>query len=408
MGPLIDLLPLPYTDAVVLCGAVLLGCAAGVLGTFAVLRRRALVGDALAHAALPGVALAFLVTGTKDPSTLLVGAAIAGGLGALAMLGLERTPRLKPDAAAGVVLSSSFALGIVLLTAIAGANDSDQAGLDSYLFGQAAGLLERDVEVMAVLALAALAAVAIGFRPLKTTLFDPTFAGTTGLPVRALELAMTGLLVVAVVIGLRTVGAILMVALLVAPAVAARQVTSGLAAMLVVAGAVGGAAGGAGALISARGELPAGPVIVLLAVAVAIAAVLLAPGRGVLWGLGRLRAERRRALRDALLVDLDAAGGRASAGTLAAGGGRPERLVRRGLGRLARGGLVAREGEVHALTERGRSAVTEVGERHALWDAWLEHGWRLELGDAREPDPHDVRATLGDGLTDALEGRAQA
>ncbi len=146
----------------------------------------------------------------------------------------------------------------------------------------------------------------------------------------------------------------------------------------------------------------------LLAVAVAIAAVLLAPGRGVLWGLGRLRAERRRALRDALLVDLDAAGGRASAAELAAGGGRPERAVRRGLGRLARAGLVAREGGALALTARGRAAVAEVGERRALWSAWLEHGWRLELGDAREPAPRDVRATLGDGLTDALEGRAGA
>ncbi len=144
MGPLIDLLPLPYTDAVVALGALVLGVVAGVLGTFAVLRQHSLVGDALAHAALPGVCAAFLLTGVKDTAGLLAGAAAAGLLAALLVVVLERGGRLRPDAAIGVVLSSFFSLGIVLLTAIGNRNDADQAGLDRYLFGQAAGLAERD------------------------------------------------------------------------------------------------------------------------------------------------------------------------------------------------------------------------------------------------------------------------
>ena len=153
MGSLIDVLPLPYTDAVVATGAFVLGVVAGVLGSFAVLRERSLVGDALAHAALPGVCVAFLLTGVKDVAGLLAGAAVAGLLGAVLIVALERGGRLRPDAAIGVVLSSFFSLGIVLLTAIGNRNDADQAGLDRYLFGQAAGLAERDVAVTGVLEL---------------------------------------------------------------------------------------------------------------------------------------------------------------------------------------------------------------------------------------------------------------
>ena len=214
----------PYTDVVVVAGALVLGITSGVLGAFAVLRGRSLVGDAVAHATLPGVCIAFLVAGVKDVPGLLLGAAVAGLVAALLMVGIEQAGRIRPDAAIGVVLSGFFAFGVVLLTHLSNSSDADQAGLENYLFGQAAGLLERDVAVMAGLAAVALLVVGVLRRALTTTLFDPAYAGAIGLPVRALETLMTALLVVAVVIGVRVVGAILMVAMLVAPSVAARQV----------------------------------------------------------------------------------------------------------------------------------------------------------------------------------------
>ncbi|MDN5747666.1 MAG: metal ABC transporter permease, partial [Pseudonocardia sp.] len=214
---------LSYTDTVVVLGALVLGVTAGVLGTFAVLRSRSLVGDAVAHSTLPGVCVAFLVSGAKDVPGLLVGAAVAGIVAALLMVGIERTGRIKPDTAIGVVLSGFFSLGIVLLTYIGSSADADQAGLENYLFGQAAGLLESDVVVMAALGGTSLLVVAVLRRALTTTLFDASYAGSIGLPVRALEVLMTALLVVAVVIGVRVVGAILMVAMLVVPTVVARQ-----------------------------------------------------------------------------------------------------------------------------------------------------------------------------------------
>lgn len=405
MGPLIDLLPLDYPDAVVAIGAALLGITAGALGVFAVLRERSLVGDALAHAALPGVCVAFLVTGAKDAGTLVVGAAFAGLVGALAMVAIERSGRIRPDAAIGVVLSSFFSLGIVLLTFIASSESANQAGLEKYLFGQAAGLLERDLWIMAGLAAASLLVVALAFRPLKTTLFDPAFAASTGLPARALETLMTGLLVVAVVVGLRTVGAILMVAMLTAPAVAARQLTGRLALMIPVAALIGGAIGVTGALLASGTDLPTGPVIVLVAVGVVVACVLLAPGRGVLWRARRLRAERRRRLAEGVLVDLETAlhaGPPPTAQELADVSGRRPGAVRRGLRDLERTGMLADDAGRLRLTDAGAAAAHAMLERRALFGAWLEHGHRLDVPDAREPDPTDLRASLGDDLADRL------
>ncbi len=375
---------LPYTDTVVVLGALVLGITSGVLGTFAVLRGRSLVGDAVAHSTLPGVCVAFLVAGVKDVPGLLVGAAVAGLVAALLMVGIERTGRIKPDTAIGVVLSGFFSLGIVLLTYIGSRQDSDQAGLGNYLFGQAAGLLETDVVVMALLGGTSLLVVALLRRALTTTLFDSSYAGSIGLPVRALEVLMTALLVVAVVIGVRVVGAILMVAMLVVPTVVARQLADRFTFVLPLAGLTGAVVGVIGALAATRAALPTGPVIVLVGFALAMLAVLLAPGRGVVWRGAALARRRRRVLRDAVLVEP----------------GAPVRSLgdRWARASLRRAGLLAYDG----LTPAGHRAADELAERRALWSAWLEHGASVELPDAREPDPTDLRGSLGPDAVEQL------
>ena len=411
MGPLIDLLPLPYTDAVVATGAAVLGLLAGVVGVLAVLRQRTLVGDALSHAALPGVAVAFLAIGVKDASSLLVGAALAGLIGAVMIVAIERTSRIRPDAAIGVVLSGFFSVGIVLITYIASTENANQAGLQNYLFGQAAGLVERDVTVFALLAVATLVLVAVGYRPLKATLFDADFAGSLGLPVRSLELAMTAVLVVAVVVGLRTVGAILMVAMIVVPVAAARQFTGRLANLLVLAGALGAAVGVAGSLVSTATRAPTGPIIVLIGVAVAMLSLALAPGRGFAWRAGKLRRDRRRRATESVLVDLETAihaGPPPTVQELALASGRSARLLRRVLRDLERAGLLERQDGRLYLSEEGAAAAHAMLERRALWSAWLEHGWKLDLPDAREPDPTDLRRSLGDEAVERLKGLAAA
>ncbi len=283
IAALIDLLPLGYSEAVVMLGAAAIGLLAGLVGCLAVLRRRAMVGDAMAHAALPGVCIAFLLTGgSKAPFVLLGGAMVAGLCAATLVVLLERRRLLPADAAIGVVLSVAFSFGIVLLTLIARRPDADQAGLERYLFGQAAGLLERDVTAIMLMLLVAVAILLLLRHPLRAVIFDRGFSASTGLSATAVDMAATVLLVMAAVTGLQVVGAILMVALLVAPAVAARQWVSSLRAMLPLAGALGAGIGAAGGLIASRLGAPTGPVIVLVAATVAGVSLLMAPQRGIL------------------------------------------------------------------------------------------------------------------------------
>lgn len=296
---------LSYTLITVSLGAALLGVVSGTLGTFAVLRGQSLLGDAISHAALPGIALAFLLTGSKAPLVLLVGAALAGWLATYLVTTVVRTTRIKYDAALGLGLSVFFGFGLMLLTFIQKRPDANQAGLGTYLFGQAAALVQQDVVVMAVLGLAVLAMVGVCWNAFKLLAFDPGFAHSLGLPVRRLDALLTLLLVVAIVIGLQTVGVVLMSAMVVAPAAAARQWTHRLGTMLVLAAGIGAGSGVAGAVLSStQANLPTGPMIVLCIGGCVLVSLLLAPARGVLWQ--RLRAWRnaRRLRLDAVLLDL--------------------------------------------------------------------------------------------------------
>ncbi len=273
-----------YTARNVALGSGLLGVISGVLGCFAVLRRQGLLGDVLAHAALPGICLAYLLTNSKSSLVLLLGAAIAGWLAALALLQIVQQARLSEDSALGIVLSTFFAAGITLLTFLTKRGDAQGAGLDRFLFGQAAALIEEDVFVIAVLAAIAIGATALFYKEFKLLTFDVLFARSIGLPTQALSVLLTSLVVVAIVIGLQTVGVVLMAAMLIGPAVAARQWTDRLGVMVALAALFGAAAGLAGALISLSAEnIPTGPVTILSLTLIVLFSLLLAPARGLVW-----------------------------------------------------------------------------------------------------------------------------
>jgi manganese/zinc/iron transport system permease protein len=286
-----------YTLQNVALGAAILGVVSGVLGSFAVLRQQSLVGDALSHAALPGVCLGFMVAGTRDLGAIMAGALLTGGLAALTILALTRLSRLKTDAAVGISLSVFFALGVVLLTVIQGSGGASQAGLETFLFGQAAAILRSDLWIMGGITVAALAVVLALWKEFKLVTFDPTFARTLGLPVTVLEVALTVMVALAVVVGLQMVGVVLMAAMIIAPAVAARQWTRRLEHMVVLSALIGMVSGVSGAVISALGRgLATGPLIVLAASAIVLVSILCAPGRGVVWDAVE-RARERRSLR---------------------------------------------------------------------------------------------------------------
>ena len=268
----------------VLIGAALLGAIAGMLGAFAVLRRQSLLGDALAHAALPGVCLGFLIAGSRDLGSIMAGAFFTGALAALTMMLITRMTRLKTDAALGIVLSVYFAVGVVLLTYLQGVGGAASAGLGSFLFGQAAAILRSDLWLMGAVGLGALGLVLALWKEFKLVSFDAEFARAQGFPVVWLEALLTVMVALAIVVGLQLVGVVLMVALLIAPAAAARQWTDRLGAMVTLSALIGAGAGAAGALVSAgtRG-LATGPVVVLIATAAVLVSIALAPGRGLIW-----------------------------------------------------------------------------------------------------------------------------
>lgn len=353
-----------YTLRTVALGALLLGAVAGALGAFAVLRRQSLLGDAVSHAALPGVALAFLLTGSKAAPVLLLGAAVVGTTGAVLVTAIVRSTRLPTDTALALMLSVFFGFGLVLLTWIQRRGDATQAGLDRFLFGQAAALVEGDLVTMAAVGGAALLVVALFWKQWKLLTFDPGFAASIGLPVRALDVGLTWLVVLAIVIGLQTVGVILMSAMLVAPASAARQWTDRLGPMVLLSALFGALAGLTGAVLSSVTErLPTGPTVVLVAVAWVAVSLLVAPRRGLLPRLVAARRSRAAVRSDAVLAQLAA---------LSAGHDDPYHPHAEPLLRSAQPGFAAVRPALESLAARGlvrrveddRWAVTAAGLRH--------------------------------------------
>ncbi|MDR0999462.1 MAG: metal ABC transporter permease [Clostridiales bacterium] len=272
-----------YTFQIVALGSALLGVISGALGSFAVLRRQSLLGDGVSHAALPGVAIAFLLTHDKKTEILLLGALLMGFLGAFAILGIVRHSRVKFDSALALVMSVLFGLGLVLLTYSQKMPNAGQAGLKRFIYGQASTLLQRDIFLMMAIGTVLLLVVILFWKEFKLLSFDPEFAAALGFNTGKLDLLLSFLLVLAIITGIQTVGVVLMSAMLTAPAVAARQWSNRLWLMALLAAVFGAASGVAGTLLSSLVPvLPTGPVIVVCVTLIAAFSLLFAPERGVL------------------------------------------------------------------------------------------------------------------------------
>lgn len=369
------LLQLGYNATLVTLGAALLGIVSGVAGTFLFLRKRALVSDAISHATLPGIGLAFVVMvslggdGRWLPG-LLFGAGLSAALGLLCVQWLSMRTRLGEDAAIGAVLSVFFGFGIVILTVIQTMNSGRQAGLEGFLLGSTAGMLRSDAILLAVSAAVVLVLVLALRRPLELAAFDPGYAEATGWSLGRIDLAMMGIVLVVTVVGLKVVGLILIVALLIVPAATARFWTDRAGRVVLIAGLVGGVSGYVGAATSAVAPaLPTGPIVVLVGFSLFLVSLLLSPGRGVLASvLVHRRYQRRVHMRQGLLA-------------LAQGQPIFEALTRR---LMAREGLILPDG---VATAQGQAAASK-----ALLD---ETRWSIVRADYS----FAAAATRYDGLT---------
>ncbi|WP_299114002.1 metal ABC transporter permease [uncultured Winogradskyella sp.] len=283
-----------YTLRTITLGTAILGAVTGMLGSFAVLRKQSLLGDAISHAALPGIAIAFLITGTKDTNILLLGALVSGLIGTFWIRGIVKKTHLKSDTALGLILSLFFGFGMLLLTFIQKQPNANQAGLDKYLFGQAATLVESDVWLMAIVTGLCVLVLLLFWKEFKILLFDADYTKTLGFNTKTIDILITSFIVLAIVLGLQTVGVVLMSAMLLAPAAAARQWTNSLAKMVFLAAIFGAFSGVFGTAISAsQNNLSTGPVIVLVAAVFVVFSFIFSPSRGLLFKQIRFIKNRR-------------------------------------------------------------------------------------------------------------------
>lgn len=273
---------LDYTFQIVALGTSLLGMISGSLGCFVVLRKQSLLGDGIAHAALPGVILAFLIIGSKHTEILLLGAFLSGLLATWVITLITTYSRIKFDSALAITLAIFFGFAMVLLTITQKIPNANQAGLDRFIYGQASALLYGDIIIILICGLFILVFLLLFWKELKLITFDLQFAKTIGLPTTWLHLLLTFFIVIAIIIGLQTVGVILMSSMLIAPAVSARQWVRSLHAMVFLAAFFGGISGLIGTFISTFiPDTPTGPIIVICMSIISIISFLFAPHHGI-------------------------------------------------------------------------------------------------------------------------------
>ncbi len=273
-----------YTLQTIFIGTTVLGITSGLLGVFILLRRQSLLSDAISHAALPGIALMFLMTHTKSPLLLMFGGAITGGIGTILMQLITKTTTLKKDAALGIVLSVFFGCGLVLMTIIQKKPIANQSILNKFLFGNVSTLLQSDLYAMIGIACIVLVCMSLLWKEFIVATFDSNFTHALGFSVFALDILLTILTVLTIVIGLQTVGVVLMSTMLIAPAASARQWTSNIQNMMLLSIFFAITSGMLGAFLSSLiVQLPTGPTIVVILSLMVIVSLLFAPHRGVMY-----------------------------------------------------------------------------------------------------------------------------
>lgn len=378
-----------YNSRIVVLGTGLLGGASGLVGSFTLLRKRALMGDALSHATLPGIALAYLLAinlgwQAKSLPLLLLGATLSGLVGVAVILLIRNATRLKEDAALGIVLSVFFGLGVCLLAIIQKLDTGHAAGLEAFIYGKTASMGLRDMQWIAGAGAVASFTCLLFAKELKLLCFDETFAGAEGYPVAGLDVLLMALVVLISIVGLQAVGLILIIAMLVIPAAAARFWTDQLETMSLLSALIGASSGVFGAATSAMfARLPSGAMIVLVCASAFLLSLVFGSKRGLAirgwrrWQLART-IQRQHLLRAAYeLIDWKT------------GDALTERHVpvpishlypmrswsmnqlRREIARCAAEGLLQTIDDSIRLTEAGFEEAERLTHQHRLWELFL-------------------------------------
>ncbi|HEX8547048.1 MAG TPA: iron chelate uptake ABC transporter family permease subunit [Cytophagaceae bacterium] len=390
----------------VLFGSLLLTLSSSIVGCFALLKKRALVGDAVAHAVLPGVCLAFIISENKNPIIILIGAFAAGWLAILFMDFTTRHSKIKNDAAIGIALSFFFSIGILLLTHIQQSGNASQSGLDSFLFGKSASLVEIDLYVFAGTGIIIIGVILALYKELSLVAFDPAFADTIGIKVKWIEMIFTIITVLAVVVGIQAVGVVLMAAMLITPAAAARFWTHKLHVMIYLSIALSSVAVITGCFISyVAPSMPTGPWIVMTVSLIAIFSFIFSPGRGIAAQWLQQRRNKGNILIENILKmmfqisekEKDFTASR-TFDQLLEKRNISHGALRKGLRRLQSQGYIKHQNNQWALTIEGKNRGKRITRLPRLWELYLTQYLQIA------PDHvHDDAETIEHILTPELE-----
>jgi len=366
----------------VLMGSILLGVSASVIGSFAFLRRRSLIGDALAHAALPGVMMAFLLFQTRDPLVMFLGAVTTSFIGFFIIDWLPKNTKTKPDAALAITLSFFFALGLMLLSFIQGMEVENKSGLDKILFGQAAAMTQEDINLLMVVTVFILITVILFFQKFRLIAFNLNYARSLGLAVNRYELLLALLIVMSVVVGLQLVGVVLMAAVLLTPVAAARFWSDKLTNILILAGTLGAIS----AIISTQisylaPAMPTGPWMVVSLASLFFLSLLFAPNKGLVKRYLQQKQLRQKVSEENILRTLYKLWERSqfqqndfNMGDIQSLRAMPTHNLQNTLKMLCRKKLLKSSSRGFRLTESGLEQATQLTRRHRLWENYLnEH-----------------------------------
>lgn len=362
----------------VVIGSVLLSLSSSIVGCFTFLRKRALVGDAVSHAVLPGICLAYIIRGEKDPATLLLGAFITGWLSLQAVDFIKTKTRIKEDTAIGLVLSIFFGIGTLLLTIIQHRPGFyDQAGLNHFIFGNAISISKTDLQVFGSVAIIVITIVFILFKEFILLSFDQVYMKSLGFPVKFISVLMSTLTVLAVVLGIQAVGVVLMAAMLITPAATARFWTNSLRKMILMATLFGLISSVLGAFISYITPSPTGPWIVMVLSFFAILSFFFAPNKGIVSrSLRHWRFKRKIIEENILKAFFQISEQEKSTGPFS-----KEKLLNKrkmethdvddGLNRLVSQGFLIKESNKYSFTEQGQRKGQRILKLHRLWEVYM-------------------------------------
>lgn len=294
-----------YTFLIVAIGTMALGVLTGITGVFAVLRKQSLLGDSISHSALAGIVLAFMITGSNRTEVLLLGALIIGLIATLLINIIADHPRVNFESAMALIMSTFFGVGFILLSQIQKDPNSQAAGLERFIFGQAATISEMDVLLVLVVLVIIAVIMILMWKEMKLYIFDPVYAHTIGLNTKFLNMVISSFIVAGIIMGIQMVGVVLMSALIITPAVASRQWTKSLSSMLFLAAIFGAVSGFCGTFLSTNiDKFPAGPAIVVSASIIVFISLFFAPGRGLLSTQFRRHQTKENYEADMALINL--------------------------------------------------------------------------------------------------------